>query len=344
MLKNRSRQALGWLFGSLCWSAGVLAEPVAKPEAAAHVMPVAEPIFAKVNDQVIYAGEYEQALVNAQRQKFYHGKPPEDQILALYREVAEAQVRRVLLLKEALKRGVQPDEQAIATQVDSYDKRYADNPNWKQSRALMLPALTERLREQGRLAQLEAEVRRLAAPTDAEVRAFYTANAALFTEPEKIKLSTILLKVDPSSTSAVWLKAREDAAAIRQRLLAGADFAEQARLHSGDETAARGGDMGYLHRGMLTPEVHVQIDGMQVGQLSEPIQALEGIFLLRLEDRILPKVMPFDLVSSRAADLFLRDRADTAWSAFLADLRAKATVQFNLERYPYLGDDVVKAH
>lgn len=293
--------------------------------------------FAEVNGHGIGALEFEQAILTAQRQKFYHGKPPEAEVLALYREVADQLIDRVLLAEEAKRRGLQADEAAIAAQVSTYDTRYGGNANWKANRAALLPGLTEKLREQDVLRQLEAAVRVLPAPTEAEGRAYFEAHPDLFTEPEKVNLSAILLRVDPSSPNSVWEKAREEAAAIRRRILAGAEFAEQARLHSADASADRGGEMGYVHRGMLPEGMQKYVDALQPSQLSEPIDVLEGVALVYLADRQHPRKMEFAKVAERAKDLYARERSEKVWADFIAELRGKASIRTNAQRYPFLN-------
>ena len=59
-------------------------------------------------------------------------------------------------------------------------------------------------------------MRKVPEPTEAQARAYYDAHKDLFVEPEKLRLSVILLKVDPSAPKAAWDKARDEAAAHAQ--------------------------------------------------------------------------------------------------------------------------------
>lgn len=323
------------LLASLALSAAAqAAEPA--PAAAQTAQAATEPLFAEVNGRTISAREYESTVQNMARQKFYHGKPPEAQVQALRQEVADRLVERVLLLEEIGRRDLRADDQAIAATLAEYDQRYGNSAHWQQNRERMLPGLTAKLREQQLLQRIEAQVRDVPAGTPAEVRAYYDAHPELFTEPEKLRLSVILLKVDPSSPGSAWDKAMEEAAAIRKRILAGADFGELARLHSGDGTAAQDGDMGYLHRGMLPEGLHEQVDKIQPGQLSEPVRVLEGIALFRLADRKAANKRGFEEVAGRAAELLGRERSEQSWKGFLDGLRAAARIRIDTQRYPFL--------
>lgn len=295
------------------------------------------PVFATVGNKVISAQEYETAVNAAARQKFYHGKPPEAEVDALFREIGDKLIERVLLADEAARRRIKPDAKKIDETVAGYEARYKDSPQWKQNRERLLPGLREKLEQQDVVEQLEATVRKQGKPSQADVRAYYESHPASFTEPEKIHLALILLKVDPSSPKLVWDKADEEAKLIAGRLMNGADFAELAKLHSGDDSSQKGGDLGYLHRGMLPENLQSKVDDLKPGSLSEPVRMLEGIGLFRLIDRKAALKRNFDDVAERAGDLLMRERSETAWKSFTTNLRKHARVEIDTKRYPKLA-------
>src|SRR5512147_78161 len=239
--------------------------------------------FATVGDTVISAADYQRALSVAMRKKYYHAKPPEAEYAKFQREVGDDVVNRVLLLAEAKRRGIQPDRAMIDATVAGYDKQYGGSANWKANREKMLAAVVPQLEAQSLLDRLGKLVKSVPEPGEAVARAYYEKHKDLFVEPEQVKLSVILLRVDPSSPQAVWNSAKDEAQAIHRKLKAGADFAELAKLHSGDRSAAQGGQMDYTHRGMLPEAVHGVVDALKPRDLSEPVQLLEGIAILRLD-------------------------------------------------------------
>jgi len=147
----------------------------------------------------------------------------------------------------------------------------------------------------------------------------------------------ILLKVDPSAPSATWAAAEDEARAIRKRIAAGADFAEAARMHSADASAASGGDLGYLHQGMMPESLYEKLGSMKPGDVSEPLRLLEGVALFRLTERREARLRPLADVKERATQLWRRDEGERRWAEFLARLRAAATIRIDAERYPALA-------
>lgn len=284
-------------------------------------------IFATVNGKPITVAEFDAAARESYRRKFYHGQPPENEVNDMMREVGQGLIDRILLAAEVERQKVQPDRAAVDKELAGYEQRYGTSPQWQAQREATLPKIREYLETQSRLAKLEAKVRDVPAPKDKALRAYYAENKSLFTEPEKIRVSLITFRVDPSSPTSVWESTRKVADKVREEIVAGEDFADAAREHSSDESAAKGGDMGYLHRGMLTEDVHLAIDKMKVGEISPAIRSLEGFVLVKLTDRTESKLRSFDDVKPRAAELWRRAEAERAWQAYLGKIRKAAKVK-----------------
>jgi parvulin-like peptidyl-prolyl isomerase len=282
--------------------------------------------LATVGTQTISAGAFVQQVRQGMRQRFYHGKIPEGELQQFGDEVLQGMIDRTLLLQEARRRQLQPDHQAIEARLAAYEEQYAQSERWQQERAARLPQLRAQLEEQSLLTALEAEVRQLPPPAEPQVRDYYQKNPDKFTTPEKVHVSLILLKVEPSSPTAAWQGAMEEGATIVNKLREGADFATLAALHSGDGSAEEGGDLGYIHKGMLAPEAQQAIDGVKPGEITEPVRVLQGVAVLRLEGRTEARLNPFAQVKERAGELLARDNADSAWQSLAAALRRQTPV------------------
>jgi parvulin-like peptidyl-prolyl isomerase len=297
-------------------------------------------VFARVGEKVITFQEYQAALAAGMRKKYYHARPPVDELSKFQREIGEQLVARVLLLEEAARRGIQPERAKVESTVAGYEARYASSEQWRANREQALPQLVAQLERQSVLEQLESAVRAVNRPSDGEARAYYEANPAQFTEPDQVRISLILLKVAPSAPRAAWDEAAGEAQRLHQRLQKGADFAELARIHSADPSAERGGDLGYVHRGMLPELIEKQvIDSLRTGAISTPVTLLEGVAIVRLEDRKPPRLRAYADVAKRAAELWQRERGEQAWNRLIADLRAAALVQVDESRVlPAVGN------
>lgn len=286
-----------------------------------------EALFATVNGQAITQKDFHAAFASYLRQAYYHGQVPEGKLTEAREEVTTRMVNRVLLLAEAKRRKIAVDEAKIEETIKEYETRYASSAMWQQNRTTLLPELKQQLAELQLLGEIEKIGKTIAEPTDAEVMAFYKERPQLFTEPEKLRLHTILLKVDPSANKATWDAAREEGKRIVARIQAGAAFEDMARLHSNDGSAEKGGDMGYLHLGMIPDNLQKSISDSPLGAVTQPLDVLEGVAVFRLDERKPSQLMEFKDVSARARDLLKRERVENAWNTFIADLRKSADIK-----------------
>lgn len=293
-------------------------------------------IVATINGAEISDTEFEQAVYSIGRGSMYHGRPTEEsQYLEFRKNVLDQLVDRRLLLGEAVRRGMQPDTGEIEESLAVYERRYSSTERWQREGDQMLASLRGRFEEDELLLMLEEEVREVDDPPEPVLRTFYEQNPQSFTEPKQDRVSVILLGLQPSAGAAAWQAAREEANGIVRRVRDGADFSEMARVHSSDVSATEGGDMGYLHDGMLSAAAQSAIDSLVAGEISDPVTVLEGIAVFQLVDRKQPELRPFEQVQDRAKGLWRRDMADKQWNALLDELREVAIVQVNEE---YLAD------
>ncbi len=114
----------------------------------------------------------------------------------------------------------------------------------------------------------------------------------------------------------ILLETREDAEAIRARLLSGDDFATLARTFSIDpSTRLAAGDLGWFPRGfLLIPEVENAVFELEPGELSEVVESVLGFHIIQLTERGVSPLSPEALRQARqeAVEAWITDRRQTA--------------------------------
>lgn len=141
----------------------------------------------------------------------------------------------------------------------------------------------ERAREQIVITAYLNDLARPAAdyPSEAEIKQVYEANKTLFTIPTQYHIAQIFLS---SPTSA---KEGQEANAKKANELADkankSDFAALAKQYSDHkESAAQGGDLGWLPETQVIPELREQIAKLRVGEISKPIRSSSGWHIVKL--------------------------------------------------------------
>lgn len=317
------------LGGMLLCTEAIAVKPVAQGSAAAKTSPV----FATVGDVVITWRDYRNAYASEASNKFFHGKPNDAELAAFQRQVGDKLVTNALLVHEAKRRKLKPDNATVDQQLQNYEQRFANDPKWPEARKRVLPIITKKLQDEDIRNQLEKLVRNVPPPTQQQLRQYYDAHPDKFTSPPQPRVSVILIRVDPSSTEEEWNKAMEEGEGLVKRLRAGEDFAAMARDYSGDVTAEEGGDMGYLHSGMLPGLPEEIVSKLQPGETADPAKLLEGVAIFRLTDRIQPAASSFETSRQRVSELWLSEQSDIAWNSLIAKLRKKTPVHVDESRF-----------
>ncbi|MFD1037656.1 peptidylprolyl isomerase [Virgibacillus byunsanensis] len=84
--------------------------------------------------------------------------------------------------------------------------------------------------------------------------------------------------------SHILVEDEETANDIKQQLDEGADFAELAKEHSADGSAANGGDLGYFSTGKMVPEFEEVAFDLEVGEISDPVESEFGYHIITVTD------------------------------------------------------------
>lgn len=110
----------------------------------------------------------------------------------------------------------------------------------------------------------------------------------------------------------------------------GADFAELAKLHSGDLSAAKGGDLGWLSPGDTVPQFERAMNALKPNETSEPIKSPFGWHLIQvLERRDQDVSQERQRMDARRA---LRERkSEEAFEDWVRQTRDRAYVEYRLE-------------
>jgi peptidyl-prolyl cis-trans isomerase SurA len=142
------------------------------------------------------------------------------------------------------------------------------------------------------------------------------------------RLRHILIRASESISEAEALRRLND---LRERIVrGGADFGEMARVHSGDATAARGGELDWVYPGDTVPEFERAYQELKIGEVSQPVRTPFGYHLIQVLER-----RSADMSEERRrlqARQVLRERkADEAYQEWLRQLRDQIYVELRLE-------------
>ena len=142
------------------------------------------------------------------------------------------------------------------------------------------------------------------------------------------RLRHILVRTSEAVSESEARRRLED---LRSRIVSGAaDFAEMARVHSDDATAARGGELDWVYPGDTVPDFERAYRELKVGEVSEPVRTPFGYHLIQVLERRSADVSPER--RRLQARMALRERkSEEAYQEWLRQLRDQIYVELRLE-------------
>ncbi len=197
------------------------------------------------------------------------------------------------------------------------------------SQGLTFDTYRSQLQEQlEKLKLVSIEVRSKVQVGESEMRSYYEANVAKYSEEESYRARHIFFKSGATASAAERERAKTTALSVLADARGGKDFVELAKSFSEDPAARKdGGDLGSFKKGDMLPELEKTILALQPGQLSEPVTTPIGIHIIKLEAIQPGTRKPFETVKGEIEDILYRKKSEDRFSLWAKELRSKATIE-----------------
>jgi peptidylprolyl isomerase len=193
----------------------------------------------------------------------------------------------------------------------------------------------QRAREQALVSSYVDSLARPAAdyPSAKELQEAYEANRGQLTVPRQYHVAQI------------YTTSREKAEDLAKKARApGADFAALARSGSEHaESAARGGDMGWIAETQSLPEVAKALAAMKPGEVSAPIASGSSWHIVKLLEAREATLRPFDEVRGELAAALRLRRAQENEQRYYDELLKKSPIAVNEVVLVRLKDELGKS-
>lgn len=307
----------------LFFAALTLLTLVASLEAAADKPVVVDRVIAIVNDDII-------TLSDLQREASRAGRGKADD-----RTLLDEMINRKLQLAAAKRNALDVTEKEVDEAVEDIKRRNGSMSDNQFEAALAKEGLTleqyrAELREQMTLSRtFNKFVRSGLAVEEPELRSYYEKNAASYSLPEEIRVRQIVIKLPVKATPSQLASAREKAQDVAKRARNGEDFIGLVKEHSQDETASIDGDLGYLSREHVLPEIATAASTLEPGGIAGPLQSNDGFRIIKLEGVRNP-IKPFSEVKDEIANTVLQQKIETTYRAWLQSLRSESHIENRL--------------
>jgi len=319
------------------------AQPAQQPKPAAPAQPgqpsTPEPIkpvpqqlpevVARVNGEDVKKASFEQMLRTIEQRA---GQPiPAERRDEILRGALDQLVVYTLLSQESRNRHIKIADAEIDQRVQQVRSQFASQDAFDKAlkqRGMTLDTLKhDALVDLSVNKLIDGEVANQAAATDQEAKDFYDKNPDRFKQPESVRASHILIRVDEKADAAAKKKARAQIDEVLKKARAGADFAKLAQQHSQDGSAAQGGDLEYFPRGQMVPAFEKVAFSLKPGQISNVVQTQFGYHIIKVTDHRDARAVPYDEASAQIKELLTEQRKQQHTDEFIADLKKKSKIE-----------------
>jgi hypothetical protein len=168
-------------------------------------------------------------------------------------------------------------------------------------------------------------------PTDAEVQSAYESRKTQLLVPKQFRLAQIFIALPKTADKTATEKAQGKLEAVKKSLRqSGADFAAIAKANSEEpESAARGGEIGWLAENQVQPEVRPQVTSLSKNATSEPIRLEDGWHILKVLEIKEAYTPTLEEVRSQLVQQLRNEKTQSNSQAYLAKLLQQSPVAIN---------------
>lgn len=237
-------------------------------------------------------------------------------------------IDRALIIQEFKSKGFTIPEYLIDERVQEIIRDSFGGDRQAFLRTLAAQGFTiDKFRDFQRDSVIVQEMRRQAnkgatSVSDAKILDYYKANAEQYSSPEEIKLRMIVIRGGPENTSR-----RKMIEEIREKIVAGAEFGDLARMYSDGSEQEAYGDVGWINRKHFNEELTKVVFKLKAGELSQIVELGGSYYLFFCEAKKQATVRPLKELRGEIEKALLQSERQKQQQEWLAKLRKKAYIK-----------------
>jgi peptidyl-prolyl cis-trans isomerase SurA len=177
---------------------------------------------------------------------------------------------------------------------------------------------------------VEKTIRYKIAVSAEEIGDYYGNHRNQYEGKEANRVQQILI-VKPKGADQETVSAlREKAETILKRLIEGEPFEALAVQYSQGPAAKAGGDLGFLEKGMMYPEVDEEVFRLQKGEMGGVVESPIGFHIIKVLDKRGAGVKPIEEVREEIIGRISEEKIEEKFQEWFKKLREKSHIDIRL--------------
>jgi peptidyl-prolyl cis-trans isomerase SurA len=291
------------------------------PESSSEVV---DRIIAIVNDDIITLKEVEQ-FVHVEKNRF---KSVEDYLVGLkLREKLGILIENTLIKQQAKKMKIDVSDREVREVVENIKKQHLITEEELKEQLKRENLSYDEFLKGIRITLLRNKVlARVITPevnlTEKALKDYYDSHFDEFTE-EELHLQQIFI-------SGLREDSKERADFVYDSLSKGIPFEELAKQYSDDPSGKYGGDVGYVKKEELIPEIREAIKDLREGSYARTIQSRYGFHILKLVNRKKGDIIPFEKAKEEIKRRLIMEESEKRYKDFIDKLKRSSYIEVKL--------------
>ena len=288
--------------------------------------------IAEVNGISISNEAYERELSFFLEQAARERRQVPDAMLAKVKEdILDNLIDREVLYQKSQKEGIKIGAQAVTDQLATIKKRFPSDAEFKKALDQMKLSesdIKSQIEKDMAIRELiDKQVAQKVVITDAQTKSYYDENPNMFEQPEQVKASHILIKVETDASETDKAKARIEIVKIQKKLQNGEDFATLAKEFSQGPSSAKGGDLGFFRRGQMVKPFEDAAFALKPNEVSDVVETRFGYHLIKVTERKTAQTIAYADVKDRLSQHLKKQEVEKEAGQYIDKLRQEAEIE-----------------
>ncbi len=261
------------------------------------VVTLEKDVVAMVNGVKIQKSELDRGVKRLFPARYFHKAVSSDKIKVFEKEVLDGLIEKELFVQYAKSIDIKIPENIINERVEHAKKKFKTTKKFNEAlknAGFTLKTFKEAIYNEELLRKFHKEEIEVNLTED-DLLEYYKKNKYKFKEPEKIVARVIYVKNEPTDPDGK-VKAKQRVVEAYEKIKNGENFSDVAAKYSTAMSRIKGGNLGYVHKGMLEPAIEKKAFSMDANTTSEIMETTIGFFIIKVEEKAEPNQLPFEIV------------------------------------------------
>jgi peptidyl-prolyl cis-trans isomerase SurA len=295
---------------------------------------VADKIIAVVNDEIITLKEFNTAFEPYLKriEETYQGNDKQKVIEQTQASILQRLIDSLLIEHEAKKAGTNiKDEEVMDVLRDSLSRQNIQMEAFlkkiEQEGSSLAVVKNEIKGQLMRMKLMRREIKSKIIISDQEIGDYYNKHRDEYEGKEAVRIKQILLIIPPNTDKITKAKIEENVRQIHKSALSGTSFDSLAAKYSQEPAASQGGDIGFIEKGVMIPELENLAFSLPLDKISDVIESSQGFHIIKVVDKRGAGFKPIAAVRDEIKAKLEDEKLEKKYDEWISSVREKSHIE-----------------